>query len=376
MSVFLSDLTAKTIIGDTDIMHIRSAAGDDFNITGANVLRNLNHDFAMNSALIGTTTGYPAISSAPLQVLGDFTLVGRDVETDNAEKTLNIGLTHYDRDEEPMMIIRGVSQVSANILQIGGGWNQANAATEIRFYLGTSNTTLVGNEAARFDLNASNLPWLGIGVTTPLFSSIESLGFNGDFGINDSGGTADRVMYLGFQVELRFGVTAGVDLQILADLELIKGGGFRRVRFNNVLVGGKFAELIWFSSTDDFEITRNLLRPYTFYQSQAARQDNIFTAIVPYLPNIGDIVKVTGGFADNPNTNFSINWNCSYAERISATEVRFYGIGLWYNVGNLFNDGGATTEYIRAASTITTAPVQVGGNGNAQAYDFADICWG
>jgi len=72
-------------------------------------------------------------------------------ETDNSNKNSRIGQIHYDRDEEPFYwaVVDGTS--SANMLSLGGGTTNGNAATSIKFYTSANYNTITGTERMHID---------------------------------------------------------------------------------------------------------------------------------------------------------------------------------------------------------------------------------
>ena len=75
------------------------------------------------------------------------------VRTNNAPKDGRIAAAHYANAEEPVGVIRVVSNSSENQLHWGGGSSIINAATDHRFYTASNNTTTGGTERMRVTNN-------------------------------------------------------------------------------------------------------------------------------------------------------------------------------------------------------------------------------
>jgi hypothetical protein len=83
-------------------------------------------------------------SNVSLSVIGNWSLVGSHATADNAQKLLRIGAMHYDRDDLPLLVIMGDSQVSNSIVYIGGGTSAGNAMEEMRLYTAADTSTPTG----------------------------------------------------------------------------------------------------------------------------------------------------------------------------------------------------------------------------------------
>jgi Chaperone of endosialidase len=84
--------------------------------------------------------------------------------TDATTKAARIGIPHYTSSEEPAAFLTAQSNITNNILQIGGGTALMNAATEISIYTALNNTTTTGTLALRIDSNQR----VGIGTDSLL----------------------------------------------------------------------------------------------------------------------------------------------------------------------------------------------------------------
>jgi hypothetical protein len=109
---------------------------------------------------IGTTT--PGYSLHIVKGTYPQVVVGNS-QSDEAVKYSMIGGQHYTASEEPISIIYGYSGSSDNIVFIGGGAAQMNAATQIVFSTAANQTTTAGTE--RMKINSSG--YVGIGTTAP-----------------------------------------------------------------------------------------------------------------------------------------------------------------------------------------------------------------
>ena len=97
-------------------------------------------------------------------VFGGSSLSGSSpLRANNATKDGRIAAAHYSNTEEPVGVIRVVSNSTENQLHWGGGSSIINAASVHRFYTAANNTTSGGSERLRID-NSGNV---GIGTTSP-----------------------------------------------------------------------------------------------------------------------------------------------------------------------------------------------------------------
>ena len=83
-------------------------------------------------------------------------LVGADILgetsiTNSERKFARIGTPHYTNSEQPASILICDSDGTDNKLILGGGTTAMNAATQLRFYTATNNTTTTGTERLRIE---------------------------------------------------------------------------------------------------------------------------------------------------------------------------------------------------------------------------------
>jgi len=78
-------------------------------------------------------------------------------ETNNGAKIGSLATMHHQNAEEPVLAISIEGGASENILQIGGGPGEFNAATVIKFSTAANTTTTGGSERARFDSSGNLL---------------------------------------------------------------------------------------------------------------------------------------------------------------------------------------------------------------------------
>lgn len=93
---------------------------------------------------------------------GSFNLYTR---TNSTTKIGTIAFPHYLNAEEPFTFVYGTSTSTNNILYIGGGLAQQNAATQIRFYPGATYTTTTGTPMA-------TITTTGLGINTLSYQSL------------------------------------------------------------------------------------------------------------------------------------------------------------------------------------------------------------
>jgi len=93
---------------------------------------------------------------------GSFNLYTR---TNSTTKLGTIAFPHYLNAEEPFTFVYGTSTSTNNILYIGGGLAQQNAATQIRFYPGATYTTTTGTPMA-------TITTTGLGINTLSYQSL------------------------------------------------------------------------------------------------------------------------------------------------------------------------------------------------------------
>jgi len=80
-------------------------------------------------------------------------------ESDTTSKGMRLAVPHYNNAEEPAIIIFGYSDGTGNVIDIGGGTSLGNAATAIKFYTASDDTTTSGTLCGAF--NTSGYFFLG-----------------------------------------------------------------------------------------------------------------------------------------------------------------------------------------------------------------------
>jgi hypothetical protein len=113
---------------------------------------------------IGTTS-----PNAKLDVQGNWFRVGSDfsgipgTRTNNTLKSGEFTVPHYNNSEEDLVMVRGVTNGTSNVLNVGGGTSLYNAATIISFWTGSTNTTTTGVQRMQIDADGN----VAIGTTDP-----------------------------------------------------------------------------------------------------------------------------------------------------------------------------------------------------------------
>ena len=89
-------------------------------------------------------------------VFGGSSLSGTTpLRANNATKDGRIAASHYANAEEPVGVVRVISNSTENQVYWGGGSSIINAATDHRFYTAADNTTTGGTERLRIDSNGN-----------------------------------------------------------------------------------------------------------------------------------------------------------------------------------------------------------------------------
>ena len=109
---------------------------------------------------IGTTTPF-----TQLDIVGDPNGAVRitSTEADVTAKALSLVMPEYTNANGHMLVVNGQTNVTDNVVRVGGGWSGYDAATVILFYTAAALDTDVGSERMRIDLNGN----VGIGTTVP-----------------------------------------------------------------------------------------------------------------------------------------------------------------------------------------------------------------
>lgn len=136
--------------------------------TSAFVMRNaadtssiLTVDTTNGRLAIGSASGTP---QAALHIVGNNgTLRLSTAETDATPKSGSVYTTHYTTAEEPVIIFRGYSDATANLVSFGGGTTLGNAATIISFFTAANNTTPTGTERMRISADG----YVGVNIIAP-----------------------------------------------------------------------------------------------------------------------------------------------------------------------------------------------------------------
>ncbi len=145
---------------------------------------------------IGIGTQTPAVMLDV--VLGNsFGTIGEirsaDITTDLQDKWNIYSLRHYDNSEQSLSVIVGYSAAAFSQVRIGGGSVNNNAATQLLFYTGATNTT--SNGTARMTIDSVGN--VGIGTTTPAYQlTVKHPTSHAQVGIDSSGSGVPIINFL------------------------------------------------------------------------------------------------------------------------------------------------------------------------------------
>ena len=178
-----------------------------------------NHDFVVfnnsgsayttfdgSTSRVGIGTTSPISSLTVLganDVQGGITLTTSS--SNSTQKVGRIKTQHYNTAEEPFTAILTNAQATTNLINIGGASGAENAATHIKFFTASNNTTLTGSQRMVIDSSGN----VGIGETSPdkqlhikdsgavgiaIESTDNAQNLDLDF-YNNSGSVAGRIRY-------------------------------------------------------------------------------------------------------------------------------------------------------------------------------------
>ena len=88
---------------------------------------------------------------------------GATTRTDATLKIGRFGGYHYTNAEEPVCLILSSAEATNNVVSVGGGTGNMNAATQLRFFTAANSTTVTGTERMRIDSSGN----VGIGTASP-----------------------------------------------------------------------------------------------------------------------------------------------------------------------------------------------------------------
>lgn len=160
-------------IGNSAGYHNTTGVGNVFlgneaggNATGSNMLYIANSNTS-------TPLIYGEFDNQKMTINGDLSVVGpngrlqlTNTTADNTNKSGFITSNHYSNAQVPITFFRTVSNASANLLRLGGGYNYGNAATQIDLYTAANTTTLIGTSR----LTIKNNGYIGIGTQSPSYA--------------------------------------------------------------------------------------------------------------------------------------------------------------------------------------------------------------
>jgi len=116
----------------------------------------------LNTSLnVGIGTTSPATKLHIVDALSGGQLLVANNQTNSVIKYGTFATQHYTNAEEPALCIAMESAATENNVLIGGALGEFNAATSIKFYTASNNTTTTGSERMRIDSAGS----VGIGVS-------------------------------------------------------------------------------------------------------------------------------------------------------------------------------------------------------------------
>ena len=135
-------------------------------------------------------------------------------ETNSTSKIGSLATMHYTNSEEPVLAISVEGGASENIVQIGGGPGEFNAATVIKFSTAANTTTTGGTERARITSGGTfcigrtsaysgNVERLSVEATgnSPAIIAINAAGTNDYNYVNWNNATSGNNKFIGFFTE-------------------------------------------------------------------------------------------------------------------------------------------------------------------------------
>ena len=157
--VYIADQTQGT--NNYGITSIVSSGTNKWNIYASGTAANyFAGQVGIGDVFSGTTYGRLQISGNTGNAIG---LSITNTTANVTNKDARIKSFHYTTAEEPVTMIRAVSDSSTSTLYIGGSSGVENSATDITFWTGATNTTTTGTERLRIDSSGN----VGIGTSAP-----------------------------------------------------------------------------------------------------------------------------------------------------------------------------------------------------------------
>lgn len=282
---------------------------------------------------IGTTNPQAAIHALGAQGLFLF----GNVETDETSKAMRLGVQHYDTDEEPFLLWLASANQTTNILNIGGSTNIGNAATQIRFYTDTNNTTTTGTQRMVIAADGN----VGIGVSSP--EDALRLGFGAiklPVGINTG-------IYNG-NASFLFG-TSGVDVEMKAN-----SNAQINIDDNNN------------STTKMFKITHDTAETELFRVQEDGRV-GIGTTSPDAMLHIFDATDSSIIVSRSGSPTIDSEWNYDSSGKVNFGSIGFDDLRLMTNGATrltILGENNAQLGYVGIGTTAPTATLDVSGNFN------------